>query len=93
VVEVACLECIKQCSGDAFRCLLVAGHRFVGVVGLLSWLLVCHFLLPGGLWTASMMSWMSCCMTDSCIVISSMVVEEAMRSGEGGAGMAMCWSI
>jgi hypothetical protein len=36
---------------------------------------------------------MSCCMTDSCIVISSMVVGEAERSGEGGAGMAICSSI
>jgi hypothetical protein len=36
---------------------------------------------------------MSCCMMDSCIVISSIVVEEAMRCGEGGAGMAICSSI
>jgi hypothetical protein len=32
-------------------------------------------------------------MTDSCIVISSIVVEEAERSGEGGAGMAIYSSI
>jgi hypothetical protein len=89
-VEVACFECIKLCSGDAAHCLLGAGHRFVGIVGSVSWLLVHHFLLPGGLQTMSRRSWMSSCMTDSCIVISSIVVEEAVRSGEGGPGMAMC---
>jgi hypothetical protein len=89
-VEGACCECIKLCSGDAARCLLVAGHQFVGVVGSVSWLLVYRFLLLGGLRTASRTSWISCYMTDSCIVISSMVVEEAMISGEGGAETAVC---
>jgi hypothetical protein len=91
-VEVACFECIMLCSGDASRHLLVAGHWFIGVAGSTSWLLVPRFLLPGGLRTACRTSWMSCCMTDSCIVISSIVVEEAVRSGEGGAGVAICLS-
>jgi hypothetical protein len=81
------------CSGDASRRLLVAGRQFVGVVGSMSWLLVRRFRLPGGLQTAARTSWMSCWMTDSCIVISSMVVGEAKRSGEGGARMASCSSI
>jgi hypothetical protein len=48
-VEVACWECIKLCSSDAACCLLVASLQFVGMVGSVSWLLVRHFLLPGGL--------------------------------------------
>jgi hypothetical protein len=32
-------------------------------------------------------------MTESCIIISSMVVQEAIRSGEGGARMVMFSSI
>jgi hypothetical protein len=53
VVEVAWRECIRLCSGDASRCRWVASHLFIGVVGSLSWSLVRHFLLPGGLRTAS----------------------------------------
>jgi hypothetical protein len=33
---------------------------------------------------------MSCCMTDSCIVISSIILEEAVISGQGGPEMAVC---
>jgi hypothetical protein len=91
--EVACFECIMLCSGDASHRLLVAGHQFVGVVGSASWLLVHRFLLPGGLRTASRTSWISCCTMDSCIVISSIMVEEAKTSGEGGGRMAICSSI
>jgi hypothetical protein len=90
--EVACCDCIKLCSGEAAHCLLFAGLRFVGVVGSASWLLVRRFLLPGGWRNAARTSWISCCTTDSCIVISSIVVEEAMSSGEGGAEMAVCSS-
>jgi hypothetical protein len=36
---------------------------------------------------------MSCWMTDSCIVISSIVAGAAKRSGAGGAGMASRSSI
>jgi hypothetical protein len=91
--EVACCECIRLCSGDASRCLLVASHRFVGVAGSASSLLVHRFLLPGGLRTASRTSWMSCCTTESCIVISSIVVEEVAVSGEGGTVVVMVSSI
>jgi hypothetical protein len=87
--EVACWECIELCSGDAAYCLLVAGLQFVSIVGSVSWLLMHHFLWPGGLRTASRTSWMSCFMTDSCIIVSSIMVEEAVRSGEGGARMVI----
>jgi hypothetical protein len=83
-VEVACCECIRLCSGDALHCLLVASCWFIGVVGSASWLLVRHFLLLGGLQTASRTSWISCYTTESCIIISSIVVEEVMVAGEGG---------
>jgi hypothetical protein len=53
IAEVGCCECIKLCSGDASRFLLVAGHWFVGVVGPVFWSLPRRFLLPGGLRTAS----------------------------------------
>jgi hypothetical protein len=49
VVEVACRECIRLCSGDVSLGHWVASRQFVGIVGSLSWLLVRHFLLPGGL--------------------------------------------
>jgi hypothetical protein len=88
-VVVACFECIKVCCGDAARCLLVAGHRFVGIVGSLSGLLVRRFLLPGGLRMASRTSCMSCWTWESCIVISSIAVEEVAVSGEWGAVVAM----
>jgi hypothetical protein len=93
VAEVAWRECIKLCCGDASQCCWVAGHRFVGVVGSVSWLLVHCSLLPGGLRTASRMSWMLCWMTESCIVISSIVVEEVTVSSEGGTVVAMVSSI
>jgi hypothetical protein len=91
--EVTCCECIRLYSGDASHCLLVASHQFVGIVGSVSWLLVCRFLLQGGLRTASRTSWMSCCMTESCIVISSIVVGEDMVAGEGGMVVVMVSSI
>jgi hypothetical protein len=62
VAEVACCECIKLCSGDASRFLLVAGRWFVGVVGPVFWSLPRRFLLPGGLRTAARISWISCCL-------------------------------
>jgi hypothetical protein len=49
VVEVAWHECTRLCSGDASQFCWVAGYLFVGVVVSLSWSLVHHFLLPGGL--------------------------------------------
>jgi hypothetical protein len=91
--EVVSCEFIRLCSGNASRCLLVAGRQFIGVVGSASWLLVRRFLLPGGLRTASRTSWMSCCTTESCIVISSIAVEEVAVSGEGGVVVAMVSSI
>jgi hypothetical protein len=85
--EVAWCECIRLGSGDGSRCHWVTGRLFIGVVGSMFWSLVRRFLLPGGLQTASRMSWMSCWTWESCIVISSIAVEEAMVSGQGGAEM------
>jgi hypothetical protein len=34
--EVVCCEYIRLCSGDALHCLLVAGRRFVSIVGAVS---------------------------------------------------------
>jgi hypothetical protein len=84
--EVAWCEYIRLCSGDASRCHWVAGRQFVGIVGLLSWLLVHHVLLPGALRTSSRTSWISCWMWESCFVISSIAVEEVAVPGEGGGG-------
>jgi hypothetical protein len=55
---VAWRECIRLCSGDTSLGLRVAGYRFFGVsiISSVSWLLVCCFLLLGGLRTASRMS-------------------------------------
>jgi hypothetical protein len=47
-VQVAYWESIKLCSSDAAHCLLVASLQFVSMVGLVSGLLVHHFLLLGG---------------------------------------------
>jgi hypothetical protein len=56
MAEVVWHECIKLCSGDAFYAHWVAGHLFVGIVSLLSYLLMYCFLLQGGLQMASKMS-------------------------------------
>jgi hypothetical protein len=56
-MEVACFECIRLCSGDTSHGLLVAGYWLVGVVGSVSWLLVSHFLLLGGVRMAEGEEW------------------------------------
>jgi hypothetical protein len=89
VAEVVCHECIRLCSGDtSLRC-WVAGCLFVGIIGSLSWPLVHHFILLGGLHTASRMSWMSFWTWDHCIVISCIMVEVIAVPGDGGADMAV----
>jgi hypothetical protein len=78
--------CIRLCCGKVLHCLLVTGHWFVGIVGTVSWLLVCRFLLPAGLQMASRMFWISCWIWESCIIIFSMAEGEVMGSGRGWAG-------
>jgi hypothetical protein len=55
-VDVAWHECMRLCSGDASHSHCVAGHPFIGIIGLLSCALIYCFLLPGGLHTACRMS-------------------------------------
>jgi hypothetical protein len=80
---------MRLCSSDASCGHCVAGYPFIGIIGSLFWLLVHYFLLPGGLHTASRISYMSCWMWDSCIVISSIALEVVAVSGEGGVDMAI----
>jgi hypothetical protein len=53
VAEVAWHQCIRLYSSQASHGHCVVGCLFAGIIGLLSWPLAHHFLLPGGSWTAS----------------------------------------